>query len=320
MASAASASSREREARPSASCWNNSWASRNSAGPPNVRIGELERRVVARMRDRELVADRDPDQRQHDQRQGPGAPQPDSAGVLRRLGHLDADPFGALEVAPPEGDGPREADRQCAQALELERLADKSVARGQHRLAQGDDEEQPEALDEMPARDLGVPKVDAPATAGKPVQGRHTDVGGRHREPPEGEARVAVGERAGDPQGAGDQLPDEVVDEVLALGPPAQSDDQERRPPDLKEQVAGDEQPRAVVERVADRDRHEQAGEHQPDQQRSHRQAVGLEPVRPPRGHVPGVDDRERQDDRLRARAQIDVLEQVVDSSPIAKT
>jgi hypothetical protein len=36
----------------------------------------------------------------------------------------------------------------------------------------------------------------------------------------------------------------------------------------------------------------------------------------PPRGHVPGVDDRERHDDRLGAGPQIYVLEQVVRELP----
>jgi hypothetical protein len=97
---------------------------------------------------------------------------------------------------------------------------------------------------------------------------------------------------------------------------PAQRDDEERRAPELKEQVAGDEQPRAAVERVGNRGRHEQAGKHQSDQQQLHRSPVGLEPVRSPRGHVPGVDDSERQNHGLDARAHVDVLEQVVRELP----
>jgi hypothetical protein len=38
IASATSPSARDRGARPSAAWWNRSWASRNSAGPPNARI------------------------------------------------------------------------------------------------------------------------------------------------------------------------------------------------------------------------------------------------------------------------------------------
>jgi hypothetical protein len=91
-----------------------------------------------------------------------------------------------------------------------------------------------------------------------------------------------------------------------------QCHDQEGRPPDLEEQVAGDEQPRAIAERVGDRDRHEQAREHQPDEQQPHRQPLRLEPVRSPRGHVPRVNDREGHDHRLRARPQIEVLAQVM--------
>jgi Bacterial low temperature requirement A protein (LtrA) len=42
----------------------------------------------------------------------------------------------------------------------------------------------------------------------------------------------------------------------------------------LKEQVTGDEQPPTPGERVGDRDRHEQAREHQPDEQGAHWQPV----------------------------------------------
>src|SRR5215216_7495147 len=110
------------------------------------------------MGDRELVADGDPDQREHYQRQRPRAPPRDGAGVLGGLGHLYTDPLGALEVAPPERNRRREADPQREEALELERLVGERVARRQHGLAECDDEEQPEALDEMPGRDLGVPE------------------------------------------------------------------------------------------------------------------------------------------------------------------
>lgn len=117
-------------------------------------------------------------------------------------------------------------------------------------------------------------------------------------------------------QSAGPQLPHQVVDEVLAEGAAAQGHDEERRPSDLEEQVPPDEQPRAPVERVGDRDRREQAREHEPDERQPHRQRVRLQPVRPRRRHVPGVDDHRRQDHRLGAGAQIDVREQVVRELP----
>jgi hypothetical protein len=52
------------------------------------------------------------------------------------------------------------------------------------------------ALDGVLGRDLGVPEVDAPATAGQPVQGPRPALGDQHRKPPEHEARVAVSDRA----------------------------------------------------------------------------------------------------------------------------
>jgi hypothetical protein len=89
-------------------------------------------------------------------------------------------------------------------------------------------------------------------------------VGRHHGEPPENEARVAVGDRASHPEDAGGQLPDEVVDEVLAERLTAQGGDEECRAHELEEQIAGDEQPRAPVERVGDPDRHEEAGDIKP--------------------------------------------------------
>jgi hypothetical protein len=237
---------------------------------------------------------------------------PTAPASLGGLGSHDAERLDPLEIAPPERDGPREADRQRKQPLELERFAGEPVAHREHGLAERDDEEQPEALDEMPARDLRVPEVEPPATAGQPVLGPRAGVGDHDRQPPEHEARVAVGDRPGHPQDAGEQFPDQVVDEMLALRPVAKGHDEKHAPAHLQKQVAGDEQPRAVAEGVLDRDGHEQAGEHQPDERHAHRQRVRIEPVRAPRDHVPGVEDGERQDDRLGARTEIEVCDQVV--------
>jgi hypothetical protein len=312
IASAPRPSARERGARPSTSCWKIELGEQEQRRSAERQEREAERRVVAGVRDGELVGDGDRDQREHDERQRPRAPQPDGAGVLGALGGLDTKRLGALEVAPPQRDGPREADRQRDQPLDRERLARERGARRQHGLAQHDDEEQAEALDEMAAGDLGVLERDAPAPAGQPVLSERARVDDRDRDSPEQQARVAVGDRAGHPEDAGQQLPDQVVDEVLTLRPAAQGHDEEHAAADLEAQVAGDEQPRAVAEGVVDRDGHEQAGEHQPDEHQARGQRVRIEPVRPPRDHVPGVEDRERQDRRLGAGAQIDVCDQVV--------
>jgi hypothetical protein len=281
---------------------------------------EAERGVVAGMGDGQLVADGDRDQAEDEERQRPRAPPAHGAGVLGRVGQVDADAFGALEVAPPERDGPGEGDRQGEQPLERERLGDERGAGRQHGLTQCDDEEQAEALDEMPAGDLRVRDVDPLPAPREPVQGGGAAVAGHDRKPPEHESRVPVEDRSRHPERAGEHLPHEFVDEVLAERPAPQRDDEEHRARDLQDQVARDEQPRPPVERVADRDRHEQAGEHQPDEQQAHGPAVGVEPVRPPGRHAPRVEDRERQDRRLGAGPQVDVLEQVMRELPDPKT
>ena len=157
----------------------------------------------------------------------------------------------------------------------------------------------------------------APAAAGQPVQGRAR----RCRWPPPRAPRARGGRRRRRsrrrPTG---RRPRSSQTRSLTKWPPSarprKAMMRNSRAPDLDEQVAGDEQPRAPVEGVGDRDRHEQAGEHQPDQQQPHRQPVRVEPVRPPRDHVPRVEDRERHDHRLGAGPQVDVLEQVVRELP----
>lgn len=155
--------------------------------------------------------------------QYPTAPAPCSV-----TGCLGADRLGALEGAPPERDGPREADGQREQALELERRVREGVAHEQHGLAQQHDEEQPDALDEMPTCGFEVPEVDASTTTGQPVQVPPAGVGGEHRKAPQHQARIAVGDHPGQPEDSSEQFPDESVDEVLAERPAAQGHDQER--------------------------------------------------------------------------------------------
>jgi hypothetical protein len=138
-------------------------------GPAEREDRESERRVVSGVGDGHFVGDGDRNQPQDDQRQGPRAPPPDGARTLGGLGRLGADLLVALEVAPPQRDSSGEADHQCEQALEFERLVRERVAHRQHGLAEQDDAEQSEALDEVAARDLGVSEAAAVASAGQPV-------------------------------------------------------------------------------------------------------------------------------------------------------
>jgi hypothetical protein len=88
---------------------------------------------------------------------------------------------------------------------------------------------------------------------------------------------------------------------VLALRPAAKRHNQKHTSADLEEQVAADKQPGPISEGVGDRHRHEQTGEHQADERQAHDQRIRIQPVRPPRDHVPGVENRERDDHRLGA-------------------
>jgi len=171
----------------------------------------------------------------------------------------------------------------------------------------------------MVAGDLGVLRVDSHAPARQPVQRPRAAVRDHHRKAPKDQPRITGSDRARHPHKPGHELPDQVVDEVLALRPSAQRHDEECRAPDLENQVAADEQPSTTAERVPDRDRREQAGEHQPDEHPAHRRAVRVEPVRAPGSHVPRVEDRERQDRRLGSGTQI-YMRCHRESCPIAKT
>jgi hypothetical protein len=96
------------------------------------------------------------------------------------------------------------------------------------------------------------------------------------------------------------------------MGAATKGHDEEHAPADLQEQIATDEQQGPIVERVPDRDGHQQTGEHQGDQHKANSQRVRIKPVGPPRDHVPGVEHRERHNDRLRAGTDIHVRGQVM--------
>ena len=82
IASAASRQRRERGTCPSASRMEDELGEQEQRRAAEREEREAERRVVAGMGDRELVADGDRDQREHDQRQRQRAPPADGAGVL----------------------------------------------------------------------------------------------------------------------------------------------------------------------------------------------------------------------------------------------
>jgi hypothetical protein len=168
-ASTASPNDRDRAIVPERLVQEDELGEEEQCGPAEREDRESERRVVSGVGDGHFVGDGDRDQPQDDQRQGPRAPPPDGARTLGGLGRLGADLLVALEVAPPQRDSSGEADHQCEQALEFERLVRERVAHRQHGLAEQDDAEQSEALDEVAARDLGVSEAAAVASAGQPV-------------------------------------------------------------------------------------------------------------------------------------------------------
>jgi hypothetical protein len=83
----------------------------------------------------------------------------DAARVLRRLGRSQAGAFGPLEVAEPDRDGRGERVDERDDGAERQRLVGEGAAGGDQGLAEGDQEEEPEPLEQVLARDVAVRTV-----------------------------------------------------------------------------------------------------------------------------------------------------------------
>jgi hypothetical protein len=82
--------------------------------------------------------------------------------------------------------------------------------------------------------------------------------------------------------------------------------------PDLDCDVGGGEEQRLVAERLRDRDRHQEAGQHQRDQQQTDDDRAGIELVGDPGRVVPRPPDDEQHERRLSGPLPRQVLEQQV--------
>ena len=98
----------------------------------------------------------------------------------------------------------------------------------------------------------------------------------------------------------------------LGRAPPGDDEGQERMPPDLDRDVRSDEEERAAPERVRNRDRHHEAGEHDREHEQPDDDRVGIEHVRDPGGVVPGPPDDEQDEERPAGAAPGEVVEEQV--------
>lgn len=200
-------------------------------GDPAAGIGE-----------RQLVADGDRDDPDDHRDQGVVADGDYARGVGQDAGRIDADVLGAVEVAPPERNRAGEGDREDEEAVGLQRLAGKGVADRQHGLAEGDEEEEAEALEQVLGVDLAV-GAEGAAAAGQGMARDDAAVGDQGRRRPERQASVAVDRDPRDPRDRrGGDLPGHCVDEVPVEPVTAEGEDREERAADLDREVAEHEE------------------------------------------------------------------------------
>ncbi len=232
------------------------------------------------------------------------------------LGQLEpplGDPGDVVEVEPPErrgrGEGEDERGRARGGQLELRGRG----AREHDRLAERDDHEQLEPLREVRGLDLPA----APVEAGPPrhaVEDERRRVVDRERRQPEPRPGRRVDEPAREPERRGRGEPGQDRAGAAPLDRPAlrRGEGQEDVPADLDRDVgAGEEQP-AAGEGLGDRDREQQAAEHQPDQEQPDDDRARVELVRDPGRVVPGPPDDEQREQRPPGAAPGEVVEQQV--------
>ena len=123
-----------------------------------------------------------------------------------------------------------------------------------------------------------------PRSPGQPVRHERCLVVECERREPERRPLRAVRERAGDPERARGDEPDQDAPGPLAFDRAATrgGEREEGLAPDLNRDIGGGEEQRLVAERLGDRDRHQQAGEHERDQQKPDDDRAGIELVRGP--------------------------------------
>ena len=269
--------------------------------------------LLRRMRDHQLVADGGDDHagHHHDVQVGVGVARERRALAPRQRQPPLGDPRDVVEVEPPHRGAAEERDRERGEPGGVQVELGRRRAGDHDRLAEGDDDEELEALGEV--RHLDVPALAAEVPpSGDPERGERRAVVDEERRDPQQRARGPVGQAAGDPEHARGDEPHEDRAGALALDRAAVRgrEREEQVASDLDRDVRAREQQRPVAERLGDRDRHHEAREHQPDQQEPHDDRVGVELVGDPRRVVPRPPDREQRDERLPDALPGEVLEQ----------
>jgi hypothetical protein len=156
------------------------------------------------------------------------------------------------------------------------------------RLAECNDHEQLEALSEMGSLHLpGVRGKGRPP--GQPVEHQRGAVVDRQRRQPQAGALGPVGEPTCDPEHAGGEKPGEDSAGAFPLdrAPPGGREGEKGVAANLDRNIGAGEEQRPAAERFRDRDRHDQAGQHDPKQDQLNNDRVRVQLIRDPGGVVP---------------------------------
>ena len=136
----------------------------------------------------------------------------------------------------------------------------------------------------------------------------------RERDRPQGEARLPVGEYAGDPEQGGQHEPrrDALEIAVIAAVVPAQRPQHERRAADLHQHIGRSETGGPGPEGFRDRRRQNEPDQHQRKQRDAHRRGPRVEPVGGPGGVDPHPPHRHQHQRGLHDAGDGEMLEQIM--------
>ncbi len=141
--------------------------------------------MVERVRDHDLVADRGDDDPGDDDDVEIRVPVPrQPRALLREREPPLCDRGNEVEVEPPEGRGREERETERSETRGVERQLRGRRARNDDRLAEGDDDEQLEALGEVRGLDVPGGRVE-PRSTRHPVESEGRQVVDRDRDQPE---------------------------------------------------------------------------------------------------------------------------------------
>jgi hypothetical protein len=194
---------------------------------------------------------------------------------------------------------------------------DRHLAEGrahhQDRFAERDDDEQSAPLGHVAAFDVPVGDRRA-AETGHVEPGGRSDELDRQRARPNGEPQIAVDQRARNPHCCRQRVPcaDALEVAVVPGTVPAERPQHEQVAADLDGRIGAGEAEGAAVERLRDRYRHHQPGQHEHEQRDARRRGLRINPIGRPGRVDPHPPDPHEEQHGLREGDEGEVLDQGV--------